>query len=133
MLKTNAVAKPLLESAVGSLYMVAIATQYGLQQCSKTSAGAHKGRCANGVVIRGIYTKISLKDFSVSLGLNINPSPMESCAKTSCNKMKYISNLHFGEKSVKIRPKIGKLKVFNSHLDANIQRTCNATRKDLNS
>ena len=45
----------------------------------------------------------------------------------------YISHLQFGENSVKIRPKIGKLQMFKftSHLDANIQSTCNATRKAL--
>ena len=35
--------------------------------------------------------------------------------------MNNISNLHFGENAMKIEPKIGKLQMFNSHFDANIQ------------
>ena len=35
--------------------------------------------------------------------------------------MNSISNLHFGENAMKIRPKVGKLKMFTSHFDANIQ------------
>ena len=44
--------------------------------------------------------------------------------------MNYISNLQFGEKFMKIRPKIEKLQMFK-FTSSNIQCTCNAKRKAL--
>ena len=51
----NAVALCSNKSPVGSN---SHAEQYGLLQCNRSSAGVHKGRCANVVVVLGIFTEI---------------------------------------------------------------------------
>ena len=86
MLKTNAMATPLKKSAVGSPYGChSRAVRSPIRQY-KTSAGAHKGRCANAVVIRGICTGMSLQGFSyANLGPNFGPFPIVNLAKTSQN------------------------------------------------
>ena len=75
MLKTNAVARS--KRAQWYRRMVAIAAQYGLLQHSKTSAGAHKGRCANAVVIRGICGDVTAGNFYANLRTNIGPFPIK--------------------------------------------------------
>ena len=67
---------------------------------------------------------MSLQGFSyANLGLNIGPFQLNIEQKLP-KMINYISNLQFGEHSVKIRPKIESYRFLNSHLDANIRNTC---------
>ena len=42
---------------------VTIAAQFGLLQRNRSSVGAHKGRCANAVVVRGVCTETARRSW----------------------------------------------------------------------
>ena len=78
---------------------------------SKTSVGAHKGRCANAVVIP-FARKCHCRDFPMPIRGQISAPFQLKIEQKLPKMMNYISNLQFGENSLKIRPKIGMLQMF---------------------